>query len=203
MLPEIQIKKLLDFFINKVDENYLNKLFGELQIGSYSFSENAKKIFLRGSESDRQIETHIFFNHDRAHLPTVHINLPSENMGGDNGIDWDTDVFQAECEDKAYRASSRTYTAKFNLIFTSNNTFEVLIMYYVIKSVIQGNIVLLSENGLQNPKLSGSDIIFNEGFMPQSIYSRALSIDCMYRSQALSFVQMDTVKTVIFEGKIG
>lgn len=203
MLPEIQIKKLLDFFVNKVDENYLYKLFGEDKIGDYYFTENAKKIFLRNSESDRQVQTHIFFNQERANLPTIHINLPSESMGGDNGIDWDHTIKQDfKNENLAYRLSHKTYNAKFNIIFTSSNTFEVLIMYSVIKSMIQGNIVLLEENGLRNVKLSGTDIIFNEGFMPQNIFSRALMLDCIYTFEAISFKTVDSISNVIFNGQI-
>lgn len=203
MLPEIQIKKLLDFFVNKVDEKYLYRLFEEDKIGDYYFTENAKKIFLRNPESDRQVQTHIFFNHERASLPTIHINLPSESMGGDNGIDWDYDVKQDfKNENLAYRVAPKTYSAKFNIIFTSSNTFEVLIMYSVIKSMIQGNITLLEKNGLRNMKLSGTDIIFNEGFMPQNIFSRALILDCIYTFDGVSFETVDSINNVIFNGQI-
>jgi len=201
MLPEIQIKKLLDFFINQVSEKYLYQLFGEYTLDDYSFYDNARKIFLRKQESDRLIQTHIFFNHDRAHLPTIHLNLPSENMGGDNGVDWDFDLQKSRCEDNiVYKVAPRSYGGKFNLIFTSSNTFEVLIMYYVIKSMIQGNIGLVEENGLRNVKVSGSDIIFNEGFMPQSIYSRALTLDCIYTFEGISFQEVTGVSSLIFNG---
>lgn len=202
MLPEIQIKKLLDFFINQIDEKYLYCLFGELNLGDYNFNENAKSIFLKQIESSRLIETHIFFNHDRAHLPTVHINLPSENMGGDNGIDWDNMEKPLNCTEGILKITPKSYISKFNLIVTSNNTFEVLIMYTVLKSLIQGNISVLELNGIRNVKISGSDIIFNEGFMPQSIFSRALTLDCTYTFEGLSLKEIEPIKRVIFDGEM-
>ncbi len=202
MLPEVQIKKILDFLIDKVDEKYLYRVFGELNLSDYSFFENASKIFLKKQESDRHIQTHIFFNHDRAALPTIHINLPSENMGGDNGIDWDHEVKIEKCNDgNAYKISPKAYTAKYNIIFTSSNTFEVLVMYYVIKSLIQGNIGMIDRNGLRNVRISGSDIIFNEGFMPQGIYSRGLMLDFVYTFEGISYETVSAVNTLIFDGE--
>lgn len=202
MLPEVQIKLLLDFFISKVDEKYLYYIFDKIKLGDYDFFENAKSIFLKNIESSRQIETHIFFNHNRANLPTIHINLPAESMSGDNGIDWGQEEIE-DYEKSILKLTKRVYNLKFNLIFTSSNTFEVLIMYYTIKSLIQGNIEMLELNGIRNPKISGNDIFFNEDFMPQGIFSRALSIDCIYDFKGLSLnklTSIDKVIKVIFEG---
>ena len=202
MLPEVQIKKLLDFFISKVDEKYLYRLFKDLSLNGYDFAENAKAIFLKGAEAERQIETHLFFNFNRANLPTIHLNLPSEGMGGDNGLMWGTEEEESICKETLYKITDKSYNSKFNLIFTSSNTFEVLIMYYVVKSMIQGNIELFENNGLRNVKISGSDIIFNEGFMPQGIYSRAITLDCIYTFTGLSINEMASVTNVTFNGEM-
>ncbi len=202
MLPEVQIKKLLDFFINKIDEDYLFCIFDGLFLDDYDFFENAKSIFLKNIESSRQIETHIFFNHNRANLPTIHINLPAESMSGDNGVDWGQELVDENCGNNVLQSTTRAYSSKFNLIFTSSNTFEVLIMYYTIKSLIQGNIEVLELNHIRNPKLSGNDIIFNENFMPQDIYSRALSIDCIYDFKGLSINRVEPISKVIFKGEM-
>lgn len=202
MLPEVQIKKILDFLIDKVDENYLYKVMGETSLSDYSFFENASKIFLKKQESDRHIQTHIFFNYDRAALPTIHINLPSENMSGDNGLDWDNELGVCKCDNgTAYKITPKSYAAKYNIICTSSNTFEVLIMYYVIKSLIQGNIGVMELNGLRNIRIGGSDIIFNEDFMPQGIYSRGLMIDFIYTFEGISYEIIEATKSVIFNGQ--
>jgi len=202
MLPEVQIKNILDHLINEIDEKYLLKMFGETSLGQYNFYENSRSIFLKKAESSRHVETHIFFNHDRANLPTVHINLPSESMVGDNGIDWDHVTEEGVCEDGFFIKTPRAYSSKFNVIFTSSNTFEVLIMYYVVKSLIQGNIGLLELNELRNVKISGSDIIFNDGFMPQGIFSRALTLDCTYTFTGLSVKKIEPIRKVILEGEM-
>lgn len=202
MFPEIQIKKLLDFFISKIDEKYLYRVFEDLSLDGYDFAENAKAIFLKGGEAERHVETHLFFNFNRANLPTIHLNLPSESMGGDNGLMWGVEDMEAVCEQSSFKITDKTYNSKFNLIFTSSNTFEVLIMYYVIKSMIQGNIELLENNGLRNAKISGSDIIFNEGFMPQGIYSRAISLDCIYTFRGISINEITPITNVTFNGEM-
>lgn len=194
LIPERQIKLIIDLVLNKIDEQYLLSVFGDQKLGVYDFFENAKTIFLKKQDNPRLIESHLFFNRDRAALPTVHLSLPSEVMSGDNGINFESEVEFSESDPTLFREiSSKSYGGKYNIIFTSNNTFEVLIMYNVFKSFFQGNISLLELNGLRNVKISGNDIILNEGIVPEGVYSRVFSLECVYTFRAPSFGLKESV----------
>lgn len=195
LIPEIILKKVLDYVLETIDNSYLYTIFEKNKLNNYNFYENAVSIFLKKKDNPRTIETHLFFNRDRANLPTIHLNMPSESHGGDTGNTLaGTEGKFDSLESLDYRIiSTRSYQAKFSMIFTSDNTFEVAIMYNVIKMALQGNMHLLEENGLRNAKLSGGDIIFNDGLMPMGIYAKALNIDCIYSYEAPSLTKKRAV----------
>lgn len=195
LIPEIILKKLVDTILTKIDSEFLYLIFEECKLNNYNFYENAVSIFLRKKDSQRAIETHLFFNRDRANLPTIHLNMPSESHGGDTGntLDGAEERFDAPTSLDYRVVSTRSYQAKFSMIFTSDNTFEVAIMYNVMKMAFQGNMNFLEQNGLRNAKLSGGDIIFSDGLMPMGIYAKALNIDCIYSYEAPSLTKKRAV----------
>lgn len=195
LIPEIILKKLVDTILTKIDSEFLYLIFEECKLNNYNFYENAVSIFLKKKDSQRAIETHLFFNRDRANLPTIHLNMPSESHGGDTGntLDGTEERFDSPTSLDYRVISTRGYQAKFSMIFTSDNTFEVAIMYNVMKMAFQGNMNLLEQNGLRNAKLSGGDIIFNDGLMPMGIYAKALNIDCIYSYEAPSLTKKRAV----------
>lgn len=203
LIPEVVLKKILDYILKNIDENYLEKLFGELHLGDYDYSENAKKLFDRRGDNTRKVESNLFFNRNRAALPTVHITLPSEVVGGDLGLGFDPGEETEQCSGNISKTSTRAYSSKYLLVFTSNNTFEVLIMYNVIRAFLQGNVFLLEENGLRNPKFSGNDIVLSQDIIPADIYARAFGIEFIYSVTAPEFkIQASdgSINSIIFDG---
>lgn len=200
ILPEIILKKVIDFILNEIDSEYLSILFEGEKINNYDFYENAVSIFLKKKDNPRVIESHLFFNKDRAFLPTIHINLPSDNHSGDNSnmVDFE-EKFETESSLNYRKISNRSYQSKFNIIFTSDNTFEVNIMYNTFKAVLQGNMYLLEQNGIRNAKLSGNDIVFSDGMMPIGIYAKALTIDGIYTFKAPSIKKYSAVTGIVVE----
>ena len=195
ILPEVKLKKIVDFVLSQIDSELLSIIFADEKLGNYNFYENALSIFVnKKKDNPRIIESHLFFNRDRANLPTIHINSPADAPGGDNSNMFDfEEKFENETTLTYRKISPRTYQSKFNIIFTSDNTFEVSIMYAVFKTIIQGNMYLLESNGLRNAKLSGNDIVFSDGMMPLGIYAKALMIDCLYTFKAPSLKKFDAV----------
>lgn len=194
-IPEKVLKTTLDYFLSNITSKYLEAIFGNSSLEGYNYLENSKSIFLKSTHSKRKIETHLFFNRERVGLPTIHIGMPSESEGQGNGISYDSDE---EVEGSVFRNyGNRTYTARYSIVFTSNNTFEVLIMYLVVKSFLIGNVSILELNGLRNPKFSGADILLNDVISPD-IYSRALYIECLYETHAPELELSEKVNNIEF-----
>lgn len=189
IIPEQIILQAVKGLLTLIDEKYLYAVFGDLQLpgNNYNYFENAKEIFLtRDNTSPRKIEANLFFNRNRASLPTIHIGLPGEVLGEGNGIGFDpSEDFMTETGLEIQEYFSRTYNSRYNMVFTSNNTFEVLIMYNVMRCLLQGNVQVLEESGLRNCKFSGNDLNLSDYLTPE-IYARALFIDCIYDIKAPS-----------------
>jgi hypothetical protein len=191
-LPEQKLKSIIDFILKNLTEDYLSRLFGSLKIGDYSYFENAKEIFLKGADSPRKVICNLFFNRDRQGLPTIHISMNQEMLGQGNGLGFDPGSLDLGVDPQLgvgtfVDTTSRSYSSRFNIIFTSDNTFEVLIMYNTLKAFLQGNYQLLELNGLRNVSFSGQDIVFTDHLMPTTIYSRGFAVDCLYEFEAPSF----------------
>lgn len=209
-IPEVSIKNILDYCLEFIKEDYLNAsdkkatylyaIFGESQLGEYKYIENAVSILTRGPQSPRQIETHIFLNPNRFTLPTIHISLPSDGVGP-HGLGYDTTANLSNGDSPYDTTSERSFQATFNLVFTSDNTFEVLIMYNVIRACLIGNVELLEFNGLRNPIISGMDILLQQEINP-TVYSRALSINCFYEFKAPSFRKYQEINKVNLNGQL-
>lgn len=185
ILPEQKLKGIIDFILSNITEDYLYRLFGTLQMGDYNYFENANEIFLKRTDSQRKVLCNIFFNRDRQGLPTIHIAMNQEYLGEGNGIGFDPGIIDSTddiqlSEGTYLDSTSRSYSSRYNIIFTSDNTFEVLIMYNTIKAFLQGNFGILELNGLRNVKFSGQDIMLNELLGPMNIYSRGFVIECLY-----------------------
>lgn len=187
-LPEQKIKALVDFALANLTQDYLYKLFGGMTFGdgSYQYFENAVALFLKREDNPRKVECNVFFNKDRQGLPTIHIAMNQDYLGDGNGLGFDpgADFDSMMTCNETEETYTRMYSARYNIIFTSDNTFEVLIMYNVIKAFFQGNYHLLEFNGLRNPKFSGNDIILTDYLISPNIYSRAFMIDCLYEFTA-------------------
>ena len=198
-IPEAILKKIIDHFFDYTVDNYLNTdnkeesflwfLFGDKKLGKYDYFKNAAAIFSRDDDHPRKIETHLFFNRERFGFPTIHIGLPSEQLAnGGNGIGFDyttTNIFKDPFKFTAVR--QRLFHSRFNIVCTSDNSFETLIVYNWMKCCLIGNVDILEVNGLQNPILSGGDVLLDEQIMASNVFSRALFLDVMYDTTSPSF----------------
>lgn len=194
LLPEQRLKFALDFFLKQLTPEYLHDLFGTQEFGQgYNYFENAVALFLRDNDNPRKVSSNIFFNRDRQGLPTIHIALNQDMLGEGNGLGFDlgTEVDR----DGFYRTTtSRVYSSRFNIICTSDNTFEVLIMYNVIRALFQGNVQVLEWLGLSNAKFSGQDLILSDYLMPATIYARGFIVDCIYEEETVGLALQEGVR---------
>lgn len=204
MLPEQRLKAIIDFFLENINDDYLYKLFGGLTFGdgSYSYFENASALFLKRVDHPRQVDCNMFFNTERQGLPTIHIALNQDYPGEGNGLGFDPneDIF----DDETYEVSkSRIYAARYNIICTSDQTFEVLLMYNTLKAFLQGNVELLELNGLQNVRFSGQDLILTDYLMPANIYARGFVIDCLYEFKAPPLMEKQSLANMFLQAPCG
>ena len=193
-IPEIKIYEIVAGCFQAVKEDFhqqtnekdtiLWQYFGDLPVfeGKFDWWNNAKDLFLREYDHPRRIETEMYFNGERAKMPTVHITLPQESSQG-NGIGVDTG-YQPEVWNDAtleYNfTNTRMFDTQYHAIITSDNTLEVQLIYHFLRAML---ITLFKEvdlSGIRNPKLSGQDLQINTELVPEHIFMRGLGINFQY-----------------------
>lgn len=206
ILPEIALLKALEGLLlwlkNDYDErfsqsaeekSYLYKLFYGIEYNGFNYYEQAKKIFLSDLLDQRRLKVRIFFDPGRAHLPTIHITLPKEDNDS-VGLGYNDDGQEME----------RKFSVKFSLVITSDNYFEVLIVYYTVKSLIMSGFMTFENLGLREISLGGGDLQLQSDIIPSNVFYRELFIDTKYKENFpnMEFDRDDIIKTAEFIGKL-
>lgn len=217
IIPEKTLKQVIDYCLKQLKDDYLENKTAGTETQSYiykhlgdqtpvsntdfDFYNNAVALLTRDSSHARCIETHFFLNTSRFNLPTIHITLSADNKGADGiGFDKNVDGPVFLTDTQFTDTGTRSFATRYQVVFTSDNTFEVILMYYLLRAALIGNSHLLSLNGIENPSIKGADIMLNDGLSPMGIYSRALFIDCMYSQTALAFTKQDITTDINVSG---
>jgi hypothetical protein len=215
-VPELKLLSILKDVIKFIKEDtkansaneknsFLYKMFYGLKVDDYDFYESSKEMFLRSLDHPRPIQVNMFFNQERAHIPTIHITLPGKSTDY-NGIGIDDgyqDDFFDETTKLSYPVYTRTFNTKFNVVVTSDNTYEVLIIFNVLESILISSLTSIELNGLLNARLGGFDLQINSENIPMNIFARALSIDFAYEINIPRFFGEKKLSNVTFTGTPG
>lgn len=146
----------------------------------YNFFDQAKAILLRDNTNVRTLQHFVGYNLDRVSAPCIHILLPTENKGKFDSISLsESNTYERDvcAGDGLFQNKSTSSNAVYHLMITSDNSHEVLIVYYWLKAML----VIFSEttglHGLLNLVISGQDVTMQqETVTPPHVYHRNLSL---------------------------
>lgn len=182
ILPEIALLKALEGLLSWLKSNhdervlqgaeeksYLYRLFGGVEHNGFNYYDAAKNILIKNPLDQRQLGVRIFFDQSRAHMPTVHIVMPGET-NDESGLGYNDDGEFLE----------RQYSSRYALVLTSDNYAEVLILYYVVRSLIISGFMTLEEFGIRNIRIGGGDLQLQPDMVPINIFYRTIFVDMLY-----------------------
>lgn len=203
IIPELILldayKKALKYIRNNYnaattpEESYLYKLLGTNEIERYNFFTQSKAVFITTENDPRHIAVNLFFNAKRAGIPTIHITNPSENPIHDS-LNLSSGVHDPifNEDDQVYEdVFNRRFKARYNIVFTSDNTTEIILMYQVMKSMSISITEHLSLAGLENIKISGNEINIKSDIVPINVFIKAIAIEFEYNTMALKLSTTD------------
>lgn len=212
-MPEVKLKTIIDSILNKIKSDYVDagnksttflyKMYNGYIVGNYNFLENAVKIFNRTTDDPRTIDTRLLYDRERSSLPTIHVTIPSESnhmdgLGQDEGYTANTANDDGTTLTEYY---TRGYKAKFELVITGSNSFEVILIFYTLKAALINNIESLELNGFRNPKIYGGGLNINDGLQPVA-YLRILNLDSFFELVVPKFDSVNIVNNIkIGDGK--
>lgn len=214
ILPEFVLFNLVKSAFSSLKAEYLGTpdktttllyhMFHGSSFEKFDYYEQAVELFTRIKTHPRCLETRLFFDASRAEMPTVHLSLPGESSGEDGiGVDegYVDPIFNEA--DQTYRpVYTRLFNASYNLIITSDNTFEVLVIYHALRAMIISMTDYISMNGLINMKLGGQDLQINSELVPVGIFFRAITIDVKYEVSIPKLVVSDYYNDIWLNGLI-
>lgn len=219
LIPEIEIHNTLKAVLTLIrldfeqrsneQDTILYKLLGANKLQRYELFEQAKTVFLVKEDNPRFLDVQMFFNMKRASIPTIHITLPSENPGQDGlGID---EGFQGYDEspgigdgdlDQTAPNYTRRFDTKYNLIITSDNTNEVILIYHLLRAILIPVFDHFNQLGIENCKLSGGDIQNNNTLVPDHIFMRNIGLAFSYEVTSQGLFRQDIIQRIILEYEI-
>lgn len=200
-------KIVKDDYINSSDEKdtILYQLFArdenELPIAfnSFNFYEQAKATFL-----EKNIQINLGYNLEVAAMGSIHILLPSETgqplaIGADQG--YQGHVLN-QVQDKWKAIYTQRFNASYNLLITSDNAFECLLIYNLLKSSFLALNAQLEFAGLRLPKIQGQELQFQSDLVPPTIFHRSLILNFEYELNVPDFFYRKLIKNFKITGII-
>ena len=208
-MPEVRLKVLLDALLERLSNDYinatdksltvLNRMFGDFVVGNYNFLNQAIEIFVINNGRVNNIETRLLLDRDRAELPTIHVTMPSDQPYNDGlGLD-PNNIGIGETPTQFYETYTRGYNSKFMMVITGSNTYQILMISYVLRVLLFNNVESLQANGFNNPKVYTQEVRLNQDIMPNA-YVKAVVLDSFFDLQIPKFGQVDICNSISFEG---
>lgn len=208
IIPEMIVYKALESIIlyirndlklntgDKEKNNILYKLLGEDEEGNklvmnrYNYYVQAKKIFL----DPHNLTVSFGYNFDVAKIVALHIVLPAEQpagsaIGQDEGFDTG-DIF------------TQNLQSHYQIMITSNNGSEGMVVYHVIKSMLLAIIPHLELSGLRLNKISGNDIMFRDELMPNGLFHKVINLEFNYELKVPQLLSHEIIRGIVIEGHL-
>ena len=212
IIPEVIIYNTLSSFQKIISSDYesksnkddsiLAKLFknddngNRIIMSDYDYYKQAVAILNRTDESQRKLHFNIGYNMQRVSVPTIHILMPNENKGRIDTVGHSEETSLNEAGDIANIQKTRSNSSTYYLMITSDNSSEVMIIYYWLKAMF----LLFHENlellGLMNLNHSGQDLNLQQDLAPPNIFHRNLSLSFDYESSVNINVDLNIINGI-------
>lgn len=179
-LPSNEKNKSMLFDLFKTDDN------GDLmKLSKFDYYTQSISLLTRDIDNPRFLDINIGYNTTRLSLPTIHILLPSENKGRFDSLglsEGNPETYYDNATESFIISKSKTFLSTYHLMITSDNSSEVLTIYYWLRAMF----IIFNDHlvfkGLLNINFSGADIQVTQEYVPPTIFHRNLSISFDFES---------------------
>lgn len=178
----------------------LYAFFGELTFDNAKWFYQIKNMLADTfGDEKRPIEILIGYSAERNKFPVICIMLPNEeNSPKQVGTTTGTHnfFFNNETADMHQHTSQCTY----NLLITSDNENEVLMLYHFFKTLMIAGIEQFHFQGLQNVYVTGRDVTLDFELIPMLSYHRSVSMTFHYENTHPELVRQNPATALNFIG---
>lgn len=220
-IPEIKIHSLLTQLIDLIRTDWENEtdktrtiLYDfyfqddcgtRLVFNTADYYQLAQNLFLRQENKNDRLAVNIGYNLQRQGLPTIHILMPSAQKGPSDGLGFDEGyepvAISPDGEERKMNRT-RTYNVKYQLMISSNNVNEVLLIWHLLLDGFQAIFDNIELNGMQNLQLSGQDLLFNNDIVPPEIFHRSVMMDFFYENTVKQPIWERIIQSINYNGRV-
>ena len=178
-----------DYKDNQSDpsKSLLYKLLNGNNLQRYKLFNEAVSVLITQEDNPRHLDVNLFFNAKRAAIPTLHITLASDSEKN-NALaiseGYREPLFDVTTQTYS-QVFNRRFVSKYNIIITSDNSNEVILLFHLLRSVLISLTGHLNMLGLENIRQNGSDIQINQELVPNNIFVRSIGVDFEYDVEAI------------------
>lgn len=214
MIPDIAYIKFLNSIlalirqdtiqnINNRGNSILNLLFAgvkDTQFERIDFLNEAFEIFSRTEKDSNFISIDLTYNAQQNQSPTLFLSLGGEQYDRNSiGVDQESVIVR---EDIYHKVNVRRWSQSQSLYIYSENSNEVLILYFVFKVALTACLDLLGVLGFQNVSLSGQDIAQYPDFIPKAMFYRVLTCNFQYETRVPEIFAQKLMSSLIITGRV-
>lgn len=216
MIPDIAYIKVLDTLLtvlrddaktnfNNRGKSLLNLLFDEVDDTVFErvdFLNEAFEIFSRTEKDPNYITIDLTYNTQQNRSPTLFLSLGGEQYDR-NAIGNDQEDYIDDEDGVSYhKINVRRWSQSQSLYIYSENSNEVLIVYFILKSALISCLDFLAVTGFQNITLSGQDIAQYPDFIPKAMFYRVLTCNFQYEMRVPEIFKNQLLRSLIVTGEI-
>lgn len=213
----LKVKKLIDSLLIFVKQDYEDKLANNISDESFlircfdsediaddiSYKDLAVEIFTRGDQESRKVETRLMYDRERASLPTIHVREPAKGKGKQDSIGYiDEDLFINS--DLSYnQVRRRSFDSNFELLITSFNRHEVLIMEEVILALLIGaQDTLALASPFYQFSFNIKELMANNELVPDILFIKSIGLNVSYNKTYPDISNNNMLNSILFKANI-
>jgi len=163
----------------------------------------AIEIFTRGTDDHRKIDTRLMFDSDRAMLPTIHVREPAKSKGKQDGIGNMGEDFYDNSDGGFADERRRSFDSQYELMITSMNRHEVIIVEEVLLALFIGaQDSLMLQEPFYNISLSVKELIANNELIPNPLFIKSIGLNLSFDKKYPDISNNKILHKILFDQKI-
>lgn len=189
---------------NQLEESFLYRCIDDGDIADgINYRELAVEIFTRPTTDHRSIETRLMFDTDRAMIPTVHIREPAKNKGKTDAIGYMGEDIYENLDGGLNEERKRSFGSQYELLITSANRHEVIIIEEVLLALLIGAQDTLA---LYDPfyvfEFSVKELVANNQLIPDPLFIKGITLYVSYDKTYPNISTDEMLGRILFEANL-
>lgn len=164
------------------EESFLLRCFDdEDEMDGILYKDLAIEIFTRTDLEQRKIDTRLMFDLDRAPLPTIHVREPAKSKGKTDAIGYTSEELYENLDGSFQEQRRRSFASQYELMATSMNRHEVIIIEEVMTALLVGaQDTLALANPFYTFDFSVKELIANNELIPNPLFIKSIGLQVNY-----------------------